>query len=178
MSKLSTSAEAHIDAPAELVLEIIRDFDGHHRRILPPAFSAFEVEQGGHGHGTIMRFRMTLGGRTTEERSLASEPEPGVIREQILGRDMVTTFRVVPDGDGAHATISTEWTPAGGLSGILERLFVPGMLRKVYVQELALLADYAASLRAVSAGSAASVDAIVDGSPAVTPSAAGIADSR
>ena len=178
MSTLSTSAEAHIDAPADLVLEIIRDFDGHHRRILPPAFSDFEIEHGGYGHGTIMRFKTTLGGRTTEGRSLASEPEPGVIREQILGRDMVTTFRVVPEGEGAHAKISTAWTPAPGLSGILERLFVPGMLRKVYVQELALLADYAASLREVSAGTAAGVDAIVDGSLAIATPESGTADSR
>ena len=34
MPVLSTSADAHIDAPASLVLEILRDFDGHHRRTL------------------------------------------------------------------------------------------------------------------------------------------------
>lgn len=146
MPTLSTSAEAVIDAPADLVLEILRDFDGHHRRILPPAFSDFAVEQGGHGDGTIARFKLTLGGRTTESRTLVSETEPGVIREQVLGRDMVTTSRVVADGAGSRVSFSTVWTPLGGINGVLERVFAPRMLRKVYVQELALLKDYAESL--------------------------------
>jgi hypothetical protein len=51
MTTLTASADAHIDAPAELVLDILRDFDGRHRQILPPAFSDFEVVHGGQGHG-------------------------------------------------------------------------------------------------------------------------------
>ena len=151
MPMLSTSADAHIDAPASLVLEILRDFDGHHRRILPDAFSDFEVVHGGHGAGTKTRFKFRLGGRTTETRTVATEPEPGLIREQVLDRDMVTLFRVQDEGEGSHLTISTEWTPAGGLSGRLERRFAPGMLHKVYVEELGLIADYAGTLARSSA---------------------------
>src|SRR5262249_27723264 len=132
MPVLSTSADAHIDAPASLVLEILRDFDGHPRRILPSAFSDFEVVHGGHGAGTKTRFKFRLGGRTTETRTVATEPEPGLIREQVLDRDMVTLFRVQDEGEGSHLTISTEWTPAGGLSGRLEPPFPPGMLNQVY----------------------------------------------
>ena len=146
MRPLSAAADAHIDAPAPLVLEILRDFDGHHRRILPGAFSDFEVVRGGTGAGTMTRFRFRIGGRTTENRTLATEPEPGVIREQVLDRDMVTVFRVQAEGDGAHVTISTEWTPQGGISGRLERLFAPSMLRSVYAEELDLLAGYAGTL--------------------------------
>ena len=36
----------------------------------------------------------------------------------------------------------------GGVNGLLERLFAPSMLRKVYVEELALVADYAPSVAA------------------------------
>ena len=164
MATLSTSAEAVIDAPADLVLEILRDFDGHHRRILPPAFSDFEVEQGGHGHGTMTRFKFKLGGRTTENRTLVSETEPGVIREQILDRDMVTTSRVVADGSGSRVSFSTVWTPFGGINGLLERVFAPSMLRRIYVQELALLADYARSLASTAAAPGAP-----DASAAATP---------
>ena len=148
MTTLSTAANSHIDAPADVVLEILRDFDGHHRRILPPAFSDFEVVHGGEGDGTMTRFKFTLGGRTSETRTLATETEPGVIREQVLDREMVTEFRVVAEGTGSRLSISTVWTPMGGVNGLLERLFAPAMLRKVYVEELALVADYAPSVAA------------------------------
>ena len=51
MSMLIAEADATVDAPADLVLEVIRDFDGHHRRILPKAFSDFRVLAGGVGQG-------------------------------------------------------------------------------------------------------------------------------
>jgi polyketide cyclase/dehydrase/lipid transport protein len=168
MPVLSTSADAHIDAPASLVLEILRDFDGHHRRILPSAFSDFEVVHGGHGAGTQTRFRFRLGGRTMEMRTVATEPEPGLIREQVLERDMVTLFRIQDEGEGSHVTISTEWTPAGGLSGRLERRFAPGALHKVYVEELGLIADYATAL----ASSLAPLIVTSAPEPGRTPSAA------
>jgi hypothetical protein len=150
MAMLTSAADAHVDAPADVVLHVLRDFDGHHRRILPPAFSDFEILHGGYGDGTMTSFKLKLGGRTTAGRTLATETEPGTIREQIIGRDMVTEFRVVPEGDGSRVTISTRWTPAGGLSGALERMFAPSMLRKVYVEELALLADYAPTVAAAT----------------------------
>lgn len=146
MAKLSTTADAHIDAPAEVVLGILRDFDGHHRRILPPAFSDFEVEHGGQGDGTMTRFNFRLGGRTSLTRTLATETSPGVIREQVLDRDMVTEFRVVPEDEGSRLSISTVWTPMGGINGLFERVFAPSMLRKVYLEELELLAAYAPSV--------------------------------
>jgi hypothetical protein len=61
---------------------------------------------------------------------------------------MVTMFRVEPEDDGSRVTIATDWTPAGGFSGLMERLFAPGMLRKVYVEELGLLATYAPDVAA------------------------------
>jgi hypothetical protein len=142
MSTVTAAAAAHVHASPELVLEIIRDFDGHHRHILPPAFSDFAVEQGGVGAGTVTRFTMTLGGRALPGRTFVSEPAPGVVRETVEGRDMVTEFRVAPDGGGSRVEITTRWTP----SGLAERLLAPAMLRRVYRQELALLDGYAREL--------------------------------
>ncbi len=105
MTTLSAAADAHVDASPEVVLAILRDLDGHHRRILPPAFSDFEVLHGGDGDGTLSRFKFRLGGRTTEVRTLTTETNPGVIREQVLGRDMVTEFHVVSE-DEARASRS------------------------------------------------------------------------
>ena len=76
MSTLSAAADAHIDASPEVVLAILRDLDGHHRRILPPAFSDFEVLHGGQGDGTLSRFKFRLGGKTTR-RTLLTTYEPG-----------------------------------------------------------------------------------------------------
>ena len=132
MTTLSAAADAHVDASPEVVLAILRDLDGHHRRILPPAFSDFEVLHGGDGDGTLSRFKFRLGGRTTEVRTLTTETNPGVIREQVLGRDMVTEFHVVSEDEGSRLSTSTVWTPVGGLSGVFERLFAPSMLRRIW----------------------------------------------
>jgi hypothetical protein len=142
MTTITAAAESRIDADPALVLEIIRDFDGHHRHILPSAFSDYQVERGGVGAGTVTSFTTTLGGRSVRGRTVVSEPEPGVVREDVEGRDMVTQFTVSPDGAGARVAIATTWTP----SGLAERLLVPSMLRHIYRQELRLLAGHAASI--------------------------------
>jgi hypothetical protein len=114
---LHTAAEAVIDAPAPTVLAVLRDFNGRHREILPPAFS-----------------------------NRVEEPAEGLIEEHIVGRDMVTTFTVRPHGDRALARIETRWQSASGLAGLLERLAAPRMLRQIYREELARLDRVAASI--------------------------------
>ena len=69
-----------------------------------------------------------------------------MVREDVVGRDMVTTFRVQELGNHAFVTIRTTWTPAGGINGFLERRFAPRMLRDVYREELQLLQAYAREL--------------------------------
>lgn len=108
---LNTAAEAAIDAPASTILAVLRHFDGQHRRILPAAFSNLVIEEGGIGAGTVMRFDLTLGGRTSGARARVEEPAPGVIEEHLIGREMVTTFTVSPDGAGARTRIETRWQP-------------------------------------------------------------------
>jgi len=151
MAPITAAAQARIDAPADLVLEIIRDFDGHHRHILPPAFSDFLVEQGGVGAGTVTSFTTTLGGRSVRGRTYVSEPEPGLVRETVEGRDMITLFTVAPDGPGSRVEIATSWTP----DGLAERLVAPTLLRRVYRQELGLLASYARTVAGHRAAAAA-----------------------
>ncbi len=69
MSSISVSAEREIAAPAERVYRILADYQHHHPRILPDAFSDFSVEQRGVGAGTIIRFQVTVGGRTESYHS-------------------------------------------------------------------------------------------------------------
>jgi hypothetical protein len=77
VSELRVVAERAVGAPAEHAYRCIADFDRHHPRFLPPAFSQFRVEEGGVGAGTVHSFRMTAGGRTRSFRMRVEEPEPG-----------------------------------------------------------------------------------------------------
>ena len=70
-----------------------------------------------------------------------------MIEEHIVGRDMVTTFTIRPDGDRATARIETRWQPARGLAGVLERIAAPRMLRQIYRDELGRLNQVAASVK-------------------------------
>jgi len=92
------SETAIIDAPAEHVYAIIADYRDGHPRILPrPPFHDYEVEEGGQGAGTIVRFKMTAMGRTQAFRAAITEPEPGrVLVETYFDSQTVTTFTVVP----------------------------------------------------------------------------------
>jgi len=155
VSALHVAAERNIDAPVSAVLAVLRDFDGHHRKILPAAFSNLVVEEGGQGAGTIISFDITLGGRTESARARVEEPVPGVMEEHLIGREMVTTFTVMQEGNGAKTRIETRWQPTVGLAGLVERIFAPRMLRQIYREELANLNNVAGSLRVPETGTVA-----------------------
>ena len=147
--QITASAERRIDAPARRVYGYIADFRQHHPKFLPPQFSDFEIECGGVGAGTVHRYRLTIGGRTSQYRVRVGEPQPGhVLIESDPARRMLTTFTVDPEpGGGCRVRIETRWY-AYGVRGMLERLVAPGMLRRVYRDELALLDRYAAGVAA------------------------------
>ena len=149
--KITASAERRIDAPARRVYGYIADFRQHHPNFLPPEFSDLEIECGGVGAGTVHRFRMTLGGRTTDYRVRVGEPQPGrVLIESDPGHRMLTTFTIDPEPDGAsRVRIETRWY-TDGIRGLVERMVAPRMLRRVYRAELALLDRYASGLTVTS----------------------------
>jgi Polyketide cyclase / dehydrase and lipid transport len=141
---ISVSAERKVSAPAPTVYGYIADYREHHPEFLPPAFSGFEVESGGVGAGTIVRFALTAGGRTRQNRQQVAEPEPGrVLTESDTGSSSVTTFTVTPDGDDCTVQINSRWNGAGGVGGFFERLFAPPTLRRIMTDELSRLDAYA-----------------------------------
>jgi uncharacterized protein YndB with AHSA1/START domain len=149
MGELRVSAERHIAAPAETVYRCLADYRQHHPRILPPAFSEYQVESGGVGAGTVIRFRLTTGGRSRSYHMQVSEPAPGrVLKETDMDSSLATTFTVTPDGAGSRVQIETTWQGAGGVGGIFERLFAPGVLKRLYEDELNRLDQYARQLAA------------------------------
>jgi polyketide cyclase/dehydrase/lipid transport protein len=134
-------AQRHVAAPAAVVYRCLADYQQHHRPggFLPPAFTALEVERGGVGDGTVIRFSTRLGGATRHGRHEVSEPEPGRVLME-AGPDAATTFTVDPAGPGAcDVRIDTQLQVSDGLRGVLERLFAPRMLRPLYADELARL---------------------------------------
>jgi len=59
------------------------------------------------------------------------------------GSGAVTTFRVSPQGGAALVQISSTWESQGGISGLLERMFGPRVMRAIYADELRRLDAYA-----------------------------------
>ena len=148
MARIAVSAEGTVEAPADTVYRYIADMREHHPRFLPPAFSDFRVESGGVGAGTILRYKLTAGGRTREYRTKIAEPEPGrVLTESDTGSSAVTTFTVSPQGAASLVQISSAWDGAGGIGGLFERIFAPRVLRAIYTDELRRLDAYARERR-------------------------------
>jgi hypothetical protein len=75
MATINVCAARRVDASAETVYGYLADMREHHPRSLPPAFSEFEVESGGVGHGTITRFKVAAAGRTREYRMMSPSPD-------------------------------------------------------------------------------------------------------
>ena len=137
------SASARIPAPAQTVYAILADYHHGHQEILPrPHFIAMQVEHGGTGAGTIVRFQMKLMGKVRSFRAAIEEPEPGrVLRETDEASGAVTTFLVERAPGGAcDVTITTETSVHNGILGTVQGWLTARLLRPVYVKELANLA--------------------------------------
>ena len=131
-----------VAAPAAVVYRLIADYRVGHPSILPPEyFQDLVVEQGGVGAGTVIRFTMIAYGKKTQARATVEEPEPGRVLVEVDQTTGATTrFLVEPlAASRTRVTFDTHY-PVKGLFGFLERLMVPGYLRKVYRAELAQLA--------------------------------------
>jgi hypothetical protein len=75
-----------------------------------------------------------------------TEPESRrILREEDSTAGVVTTFTVDPlnGGDLSKVTIKTTAQTSPGLRGWLEQLMTPAITRRIYREELALLADLA-----------------------------------
>lgn len=138
LSRIASAAKI-IDAPVERVYQIIADYRHTHPLILPEKyFLSLEVEEGGFGEGTIVRFQMRLLGQTRSFRARVTEPEPGhILQETDLASGVQTWFRVSPadSQDCSEVTITTEFQAPDALQAFVARI----MLEKVYRQELDLL---------------------------------------
>jgi hypothetical protein len=135
-----------ITARPEAIYAILADYRAGHQAILPkPYFSELVIEQGGQGAGTVLRVQMNVMGTRTHFHMVVSEPQPGrVLMETDEQAGVVTTFTVEPAaGDNqTRVTIASDFRASPGIKGLVERLLNPPIVRRIYRQELQLLADH------------------------------------
>lgn len=144
MVQLSVIEAGAVGAPAKRVYRYVADMRQHHQHFLLPSFGQIRVEDGGYGAGTVYGVPITLAGRTRQLHMRVDEPQPGrVISESGLDSPLVTTWTITPKGAGCRVQIATTWPSTGGLQGLIERLLAPGVMRRVYRDELARLDRYA-----------------------------------
>lgn len=147
-STIRAAAEQTIPAPPGTVMEILRDYREAHPAILPRAFERVEVLEGGHGEGTVARVSAKVGPYRETATVRVSEPEPGrSLVETFEESGGTSTFTVDPAPGGSRVRIAIAMEKSGGVRGELERLFLPGLLRRQLRVELRNLAALA-SVRA------------------------------
>lgn len=146
MSYITVSESAIVHAPSDLVYHILADYHVGHLAIIPKKyFKEVTVTKGGIGAGTEMHIVMNILGRTFEATHTVKEPEPGrVLVEGDFAADRITTFTLDPlRDDMTRVTIHTRYPKPSGIKGWIEERTAPGILGKIYREELNNLNNYA-----------------------------------
>jgi Polyketide cyclase / dehydrase and lipid transport len=140
MSRVVASASAQVQASPERVTEFLRDYRENRERILTDNYTAYRVEQGGKGEGTVFAYHFAAGGRERDYRLHVRE-SPGGLQESDQMSSFVTTWSVEPSPNGSHVTVESSWDGAGGIAGVFEGFFAPKGLKRIYGRVLAQLGD-------------------------------------
>ena len=145
MGQIKVKADAVLDARPGDVYATIADYRKGHPSILPKeSLYDLQVEEGGYGAGTIIRFKARVLGVEQSFHQRVSEPEPGkVLVEQDIDsvQNVTTTFTViaVEQGQKSHVEISTTMNASPGIRGFVERVVVSIFNPRIYRKELKLL---------------------------------------
>ena len=146
MDQYHAEFSALIDASPMDVYAVLSDYRTSHSDILPKAyFTGQMIERGGAGTGTIVETQMNVYGIKQTFRLEISEPEPGrVLVETDAAAGVITTFIVdsLNQGTQSRVTIATNSRTSPGIRGFIEKLVAPTVIRRIYQQELELLAEY------------------------------------
>jgi polyketide cyclase/dehydrase/lipid transport protein len=137
MKFLVIEESAKIESSCDRAYSIIADYHKGHPSILPKEFHSLEVEKGGTGAGTVIRFQARVFGRNQTMRAEITEPEPGrILLETYPDTGTETSFIVEPDGADSKVTISTKLPLRPGALGKFEGWFLKRFLRPVFKKEL------------------------------------------
>lgn len=140
MPRVVARASAHLQAAPERVIEFLRDYRDNRERILTENYTAYRVEQGGKGEGTVYAYHFSAGGRERDYRLHVYE-SPAGLQESDQNSSFVSTWRVDPSPNGSEVTLESSWEGAGGIAGMFEGFFAPKGLRRIYQRVLAQLAE-------------------------------------
>lgn len=139
MATVTASATRAVDASPERVLEFLRDYREARPRILTENYTAYRVEQGGRGAGTVIGYHFNSGRRERDYRLSVEDAGGGLLERDQLS-SFVNRWTVAPSGQGAEVTVEGSWQGAGGIGGVFERTFAPKVLARIYGQMLDRLA--------------------------------------
>lgn len=144
MAKVIARASRQLSASPEPVLEFLRDYRDGRPRILTGNYTAYRVEQGGKGDGTVIGYHFAAGGRERDYQLRVQESDGSLLEQDELS-SFLSTWTVVAADAGSSVTLEASWDGAGGIAGIFEGLFAPLGLRRIYGQILDQLASAVAS---------------------------------
>lgn len=146
MGTVTATAERTIEAPAERVRELVRDYRETRPSILTEHYRDYQVVEGGAGAGTVARWKLqATSKRVRDVAATVSEPEPGTLVESDANSSMVTTWTVQERDGRSVVRVETSWQGAGGIGGFFEKTFAPSGLRRIYDGVLANLDQRARS---------------------------------
>ncbi len=136
---------AVIEARPEEIYAVVADYRHGHPQIVPQEYLRdLEVEAGGYGAGTIIRFRARAFGIERPARSIISEPEPGrVLMETEMISHIVTTYTLTPQSEGkTMLQIASQWQSSRNPFVALQQAFYPKLMRSMDAKELELIAAF------------------------------------
>jgi hypothetical protein len=138
MARVVAKASLPLPVAPEHVREFLRDYRQNRPRILTDNWSAYRVEQGGRGEGTVYAYHFSAGGRERDYRLHVSE-RAGRLEEEDQGSTFVSTWSVDAAPAGSLVTLESSWEGVRGIGGFFERRFAPRGLHRIYMQVLAAL---------------------------------------
>jgi hypothetical protein len=144
VAKVSARTSKELNAPPERVLEFLRDYRESRPRILTDNYTAYRVEAGGKGGGTVIAYHFAAGGRDRDYRLKVQEDDSALHERDELS-SFVSSWSVAANGVGSVVTLEASWDGAGGVGGAFERLFAPLGLRRIYGEMLERLAGAVAA---------------------------------
>ncbi|HNF05732.1 MAG TPA: SRPBCC family protein [Mycobacterium sp.] len=139
MGQVSAASTILIDAEPAKVLDAVADYQGVRPRILSPQYSEYRVLQGGHGPGTVAKWKLQATKSRVREVQANVDLAGHTVIEKDANSSMVTNWTVAPAGPGSSVTVKTTWNGADGVKGFFEKTFAPLGLRRIQDEVLANL---------------------------------------
>jgi hypothetical protein len=138
MARVTASASRQLTAAPDQVIALLRDYRNQRKALLPAQYTAYRVEAGGTGSGTVIGYHFAAGGRERDYR-LRVEESDGVLREKDELSSFVSTWTVTPSGTGSTVTLECVWDGAGGIGGFFEGVFAPLGMKRIFGEILTRL---------------------------------------